>query len=131
MDGVVLKRTVDAWVAAPDSEKAARFASAEATRWLEEGLRGYEELLFGLTLLLLAALIVWTARIPRPIGYLLGLSAVAYVAEGWIDQVWGFVPQSDIPGLIAQISPLVLSISLLVAALRMTSSNAEPAATSR
>jgi hypothetical protein len=27
-DGVVLKRTVDAWVSAPDAEQAARFASA-------------------------------------------------------------------------------------------------------
>src|SRR5690349_3752168 len=28
VDGVVLKRAVDAWVSAPDAEKAARFASA-------------------------------------------------------------------------------------------------------
>src|SRR5262249_28249461 len=33
VDGVVLKRAVDAWVSAPDADKAARFASAEAVRW--------------------------------------------------------------------------------------------------
>jgi hypothetical protein len=40
VDGVVLKRAVDAWVSAPASEAAARFASAETVRWLEEGLKG-------------------------------------------------------------------------------------------
>ena len=34
-DGVAPKHAVDAWVSAPDPEKAGRFASAEAIRWLE------------------------------------------------------------------------------------------------
>ena len=37
VDGVANKQVDDAWVAAPAAEKAARFASAEATRWLEWG----------------------------------------------------------------------------------------------
>lgn len=36
------------------------------------------------TLILPAALIVWTARVPRPVGYLLGLGGVAYLVTGWI-----------------------------------------------
>lgn len=37
VDGVALKQAVNAWAGAPDAEKAARFASAEAIRWLEWG----------------------------------------------------------------------------------------------
>ncbi len=37
VDGIALKQAVDAWVSAPDAEKAARFATAEAIRWLEWG----------------------------------------------------------------------------------------------
>ena len=37
VDGVALKQAVNAWASAPDAEKAARFASAEAIRWIEWG----------------------------------------------------------------------------------------------
>jgi hypothetical protein len=33
VDGVTLKQAVDAWVAAPGTEEAARFADAETVRW--------------------------------------------------------------------------------------------------
>src|SRR3954447_20623852 len=39
VDGVALKQAVNAWANAPDTQKAARFASAEAIRWLEWGVR--------------------------------------------------------------------------------------------
>ena len=35
VDGVANKQVDAAWVSAPDTEKAARFASAEAIRWVE------------------------------------------------------------------------------------------------
>src|SRR6478609_4133202 len=44
VDGVALKQAVNAWVSAPDAEKAARFATAEAIRWLEWGVRSYQNL---------------------------------------------------------------------------------------
>jgi hypothetical protein len=37
VDGVANKQAEDAWVSAPAAEKATRFASAEALRWLEWG----------------------------------------------------------------------------------------------
>jgi hypothetical protein len=37
VDGVGNKQVDNAWVSAPNAEKAARFASAEAMRWLEWG----------------------------------------------------------------------------------------------
>jgi hypothetical protein len=44
-----------AWTNAPDAEKAARFASAEAVRWVEWGMRSYHNFALGLALLLFAA----------------------------------------------------------------------------
>ena len=38
VDGVAFKQAVDAWASAPAAEKAARFATAEAIRWLEWGV---------------------------------------------------------------------------------------------
>ena len=59
VDGVALKQAVDAWVRAPEAEKVARFASAEAIRWLEWGVRSYHSFMLGLSLVLFATVIVW------------------------------------------------------------------------
>ena len=72
VDGVGNQEVDDAWINAPNAEKAARFASAEAMRWLEWGARSYHDFALGLALLLIAAAIVGAARIPRPIAYLIG-----------------------------------------------------------
>ena len=80
VDGVALKQAVNAWASAPEAEKAARFASAEAIRWLEWGTRSYANFTLGLALLLFAVAEVRTAWIPRPIAYLMGLAGLAYVA---------------------------------------------------
>ena len=80
VDGVALKQAVNAWASAPDAEKAAGFASAEAIRWIEWGARSYQNLALGLALLLLAAAVGRTAGLPRPIAYLMGLSGLTYLA---------------------------------------------------
>jgi len=78
VDGVALKQAVDAWVStAPGTEKIARFASAQALRWLEWGTVSYQNFMLGLALVLFAIVIVWTARVTRPIGYLMGASGLA------------------------------------------------------
>src|SRR5919202_5075348 len=46
VDGVANKHAVDAWVSAPEAEKATRFASAETVRWLEWGTRTDQLLMF-------------------------------------------------------------------------------------
>jgi hypothetical protein len=83
VEGVALKQAVDAWASAPEAEKAARFASAETIRWLEWGTRN-QSFMFGLTLILLGSAVALTARLPRPLGYLMGLSGLAYIAQGWV-----------------------------------------------
>jgi hypothetical protein len=122
VDGVVLKRAVDAWVSAPDAEKAARFASAELARWLEEATTSYQYFVLGFTLFLLAALIIWTARVPRPIGYLLALGAVGYLAAGWILGIAGFAPEGAIPTYVSQFFPMIAGVWLLISAWRMPES---------
>src|SRR6516225_9698026 len=47
VDGVANKQAMDAWVSAPAAEQTARFASAEAIRWVEMGIASYHELMMG------------------------------------------------------------------------------------
>ena len=81
VDGVALKQAVNAWASAPEAEKAARFATAEAIRWLEWGMRSYESFALGLAVILFAATVVRTAWVPRPIAYLMGFSGLTYDRE--------------------------------------------------
>jgi hypothetical protein len=121
VDGVANKHAVDAWASAPEAEKAARFASAETTRWLEWGTSSYQTFMFALTLILLATVIVWTARVPRPIGYLMGLAAIPYLVQSWVLGTEGFAISWLAGGLSVVGLPLMLawSIWLLIVAWRM------------
>jgi hypothetical protein len=116
VDGVALKQAVDAWASAPQSEKGARFASAETIRWLEWGTRSYHSLMFGLTMILLGGAIALTARLPRPLGYLMALSGLAYVAQGWVLGTEGFPTTSTVAILAGYVLILAWIIWLLVAA---------------
>jgi hypothetical protein len=126
VDGVALKQSVDAWASAPEVEKLARFASAEAVRWLEWGLRSYESFMLGFTFILFAALLGWTAKLSRPIGYLMGLSGLAYIVQGWVIGSEGFSGNNNVPTLLAYVLILVWSVWLLVVAWRMKVSTASP-----
>jgi Domain of unknown function (DUF4386) len=116
VDGVALKQAVDAWASAPAAEKAARFASAEVVRWLEWGTRSYQSFMFGLTLVLFGAMIAGTARVPRLIGYLMGVSGLAYLVQGWVLGSEGFSATNTVPQLLAYALILVWSLWLLIIA---------------
>ncbi len=90
VDGVALKQAVNAWANAPEAEKAARFATAEALRWLEWGTRSFQNFALALALLLFAAALARTAWVPRPVASLMALSGLTYVAQGWIGATEGF-----------------------------------------
>ena len=121
VDGVANKHAVDAWSSAPEAEKAARFASAETMRWLEWGTSSYQTFMFALALILLATVIGWTARVPRPIGYLMGLAAIPYLVQSWVLGTEGFAISWLAGGLSVVGLPLMLawSIWLLIVAWRM------------
>ncbi len=127
VDGVALKQAVNAWVSAPDAEKVARFASAEVIRWMEWGVRSYQSYMLGLSFLLFAAVIVVAPRIPRLIGYLMGLSGLAYIVQGWVIGSEGFSPNNTVPTLLAYIVWLVWSVWLFITAWRMKESSEAPA----
>lgn len=90
IDGVGNKQVDAAWVSAPASEKAARFASAESMRWLEWGLNSYHAYALGLALLVFAAAVMKAAGVPRALPSLMGLSGLAYLAQGWVAGSRGF-----------------------------------------
>ena len=63
VDGVALKGAVDAWAAAGPDESAARFAAAEAVRWLEWGVNSFFTVLLGLTVLVFASALLQCAHL--------------------------------------------------------------------
>jgi len=126
VDGVILKRAVDAWANAPDSDKAIRFANAETVRWMEEAVSSYQSVVLGLSLILLGALIVWTARIPRPIGVLLAVGGAGYIVTGWVLGEAGFAPQGALPNMIGQDLTVLAGIYLLISGWRMPASSQRP-----
>lgn len=124
VDGVALKQAVNAWASAPAVEKAARFATAEAIRWLEWGMRSYQNFALGLALLLFAAAVLRTAWVPRPIALLMGLSGLTYLVQGWVDGSEGFTQAVTIAIVLAEVLNVVWMSWLVVVAWRMQA--AEP-----
>jgi hypothetical protein len=122
VDGVALKQAVDAWAKAPEAEKAARFASAETIRWLEWGTRSYHSFAFGLALILLGAAVVMTARQPKALGYLMALSGLAYLAQGWVLGAEGFPESNTIAILVSYALLLAWTVWLVVVAVRSKAS---------
>ncbi len=132
VDGVANKQAAVAWVNAPEAEKVARFAGAQAVRWVEEGTASYHNLTLGLAIVLLALAIVGTARVPRPIGYLMVVSGIAYIALGWLIGTTGFTSATTGPTYIGYGFLSLATIWLLIIAWRMrraagTVSSAAPA----
>jgi hypothetical protein len=84
-------------------------------------MNSYQNFMFAVSLILLATVIVGTARVPRAIGYLMGLSAFPNLVQSWVVGNEGFA----VPLLAGSLStvglPLMLawSIWLLIVAWRM------------
>jgi hypothetical protein len=118
VDGVALKEAVNAWVSAPEAEKAARFASAKMIRWLEWGTRSYANFALGIALLLFTAAVVRTGWIARPIAYLMGLPGLTYVVQGWVGGSDGFSQTHTIAIILAEVLNVVWMTWLFVLAWR-------------
>lgn len=119
VDGVANKQADAAWVSAAAAEKAARFASAEAIRWIEWGMRSYQSFALGLAVLLFAAAILRTAWVPKPIAILMGLAGLTYLAQGWVVGVEGFSATLSNAIVLAYALDVVWMVWLLVVAVRM------------
>jgi hypothetical protein len=126
VDGVALKQAVNAWASAPEAEKAARFAAAEAVRWLEWGMRSYHDFALGLALLLSAAAVAMTARFSAILALLIGLSGIAYLAQGWIAGTEGFAPAQSLAIVAGWVLGLLWMVWLAVSASRESAPAAAP-----
>jgi len=119
VDGVALKQAVDAWAAAPDPEKGARFATAEGIRWLEWGMRSYQSILLGAALVLVGVVVAATHHVSSVVGYLMALSGLGYLAQGWIIGESGFSAGNSIPTLVSILAIVASAVWLTVSTWRM------------
>jgi hypothetical protein len=120
VDGVGLKQAVNSWASAGTADKPVRFATAEAFRWLEWAVRSYQSFVFGLALMMFgAAIAVGVRGVHRPIGYLMGLSGVAYLIQGWVIGTSGFSAANQAPTLLGIILVALWSVWLFVTSLRL------------
>ena len=70
-------------------------------------------------MILFGAVIAFTGRASRPIGYLMALSGFCYLAQGWIIGSSAFSSANQIPTLLGIGLILMWTVWLLVAALRI------------
>lgn len=85
VDGIALKRAVDAWASAPADRETAAFAAAEAVRWIEIGMNSLSFFLAGLTLFLYGLVIALGAAYPRWMGWMAALSGAAFMFNGAVE----------------------------------------------
>ena len=92
VDGVGNQQVDAAWEHATGADKPARFASAEAMRWLEWGMRSYHDYTLGLALIAFAvvAAVVGRVAVPQGVAWLMAASGLAYLAQGWVVGAEGF-----------------------------------------
>jgi Domain of unknown function (DUF4386) len=127
VDGVALKNAVDAWAAAPEQERAARFAAAEVVRWLEWGANSFFQILLGSTLVLSGVAISRTALAGRWLGWVTVAAGVCLIAGGVLVGHSGFTGSPT--NLIAYALFLVAAVGLLITGLRSRASAAAIAVT--
>jgi hypothetical protein len=92
VDGIALKRAVDAWVSAPANQESAAFAAAEAVRWIEMSMNSLSYFLAGLSLFLYGVAIALGTVYPRWAGLIAVGSGVALIYNGVVEVAYeGFV----------------------------------------
>ena len=92
VDGIALKRAVDAWTSAPAAQETATFAAAEAVRWIEIAMNSLSFLLTELTLFLYGLTIALGTVYPRWVGLIAMVSGAAFMYDGAVVACEGYVP---------------------------------------
>lgn len=95
VDGIALKRAVDAWVAEGGTVESASFAAARAVRWLEEGLNAGFGLTLGSAVTLAGAAMARGAVYPRWVGWIGGAIGIAVLIGAVIVAETGFSPAAQ------------------------------------
>jgi hypothetical protein len=110
VDGVALKATINAWVAAPHADKPAAFYVAEGVRWIEKGLSGFFNILNGVTLIALGMSLVTGAIGWRVLGAIGVVGGLAFVTGGYSAAHTGFSAEAGAflgPGALLSIGVLL------------------------
>jgi hypothetical protein len=114
VDGVALKRAVDAWTAAPAAARTAAFAAAESVRWIEYALNSLTFCAVGLTMVLVGVALVTGDRFPGWLGLWAVAAGLAYLVRGLLVAYRGFAVNPS--GLVALILfgswALVMAVSM-------------------
>src|SRR5215210_1632234 len=115
VDGIALKRAVDAWVSATAERESAAFAAAEAVRWTEIGMNSLSYFLAGLTLFFYGVVIALGTVYPRWAGLIAVVSGVALMYNGVVEVAYaGFVPS-----VIKLVGLLLLAVWAFIMAILM------------
>jgi hypothetical protein len=81
-------------------------------------MRSYENFALGLAVLLFAVAVARTAWIAQPIAYLMGLSGVTYMVQGWLAGSEGFSPTHTFAIVLAEVLNLACMIWMVLVAWR-------------
>ena len=115
VDGIALKRAVDAWASAPAGREEAAFAAAEAIRWIEIAMNSLSYFLAGLTLFIYGLAILLGTVYPRWAGLIAMVSGAALMYNGVVEVAYeGFVPS-----IIKLVGLLLLAVWAFVMAFSM------------
>jgi len=115
VDGIALKRAVDAWASAPVDQKAAAFAAAEALRWTEIAMNSLSFFLAGLTLFLYGLAIVLGSVYPRWVGWMATVPGAALMYDG----VGVVAYEGFVPSIVKMVGLLLLAVWAFIMALLM------------
>lgn len=96
VDGIALKRAVDAWVAEGGTVGSASFAAARAVRWVEEGLNAVLGLTLGSAVTLASAAMARGALYPRLLGWVGAAIGIGVLIGAVIVAETGFSPAAQV-----------------------------------
>lgn len=114
VDGVALKRAVEAWTATRGADQAYWFYAAVAVRQIEIGLAAMLSLVFGLTAMLFAVALWTDGRAPRWFALLPVVGGVGTFVAGLIMAFNGFSVGAMMVGMPANALLLVWLVALAV-----------------
>jgi len=121
VDGVALKRMVDAWAVAPPAQKDAAFRAAFAVRQVEVGLASMVSLVLGLTVTIGGAALLIDRTYPRWLGTLAIVGGIPTVIAGVVLAYTGFSATEMAVSMPASSLVLVWMLALGVAMWRRSS----------
>jgi hypothetical protein len=100
----------------PFASSRAEARGTAAAHRLEWAVRSHQRAMLGVTLILVAAQIVISVRIPCPIGYIMAVSGLAYIAQGLVIGAEGFSSNGAVTGLLGFVFDLAWMIRLVLMA---------------